>query len=236
MVRKISNPLTDTKHPWYFAVSDILALVTVLSIVGIVLETMPRLQQYSFWFSSIEIVTVIIFSLEYFLRILYAKKKASYIFSVLGLIDLMSILPSILGLGNLTFLKSARAIRLIRLLRMIRLAKLKNFHGDDVDGDLSFFSVNIALFCTVTIVSTLFVGTLIYLIEGDSESFASIPAGMLWSFKVFLMGLPVSYPETTGGQLVHLVARLVGLIVFGVLVGVAGNILKEYLFTKRRKS
>lgn len=195
---------------------------------------MPGLVGFSSWFLVIEWLAVGVFTLEYVARIIVTKPAYKYIFSFFGFIDLVAILPTFIGLGNLTFLKSARAVRLIRLLRMVRLVKMKNLKVGDVEEKMSFFAINIALFIAVLITSMLFVGTLIYLVEGNQEAFVSIPHGMLWSFKVFLIGVPVEYPVTVGGQVVHMLARLVGLTVFGVLVGVVGNLVRDYLFTNKK--
>jgi len=235
MKKLLKRWLTDTSSHEYFIVSDVLALVTVVSIVSIVLETVPSLADYGNIFSVIEWAAVFVFSLEYIGRIIITKPTIKYIFSFYGLIDLISIAPTFLGLGNFTFLKSARAIRLIRLLRMVRLAKMKRLKSHEPDEKMSFFAINISLFLLVMLSSVLAVGILIYLVEGSNPAFKSVPHGMLWSFKMFLLGLPITYPGTVGGQVVHILGRLVGLVVFGVLVGVSGNVIKDYLFKSNNK-
>ncbi len=226
----LKSALVDTKSRLYYIVSDFLAALTVVSIAAIVLETVPSLSKYSSLFWVVEWAAVVFFTMEYVARLYIIKPSRSYIFSFLGLIDLVSILPTFLGLGNFTFLKSARAIRLIRLLRMVRMAKIKHLNVRDVEEKMSFFAVNILLFLVVVLGSTLVVGTLMYLVEGTNEAFSTIPLAMFWSFKVFLIGIPIAYPETLGGELGHIFARLVGLTVFGVLVGLIGNVIKDWLF------
>jgi len=242
MQRTLNRWLIDTSSPQYFLVSDILAFFTVVSIVSIVLETVPSLEKYQTIFLIIEWIAVTVFALEYVARIVVTKPARRYVFSFFGFIDLISIAPTILGLGNFTFLKSARAVRLIRLLRLVRIAKMKHLKAHDLEEKMGFFAVNIMLFLSVLVSSVLFVGTLIYIVEGNTAAFASIPLGMLWALKVFLMGISAQPPVTVGGEVVHIVASLVGLTVFGVLVGVVSNALKNMLFTtepsptvKRRK-
>ena len=226
--------LTDTHHPRYFLLSDFLALTTVISILAIVLETMPQLNSWSSWFVTIEWITVAIFTIEYIWRIVATPKKAQYVFSWFGIIDIVSILPTYLGLGNLTFLKSARVVRLMRLLRLMRISKMRNLkRHKDHDTQLSFYAVNILLFLSILISATLFVGILIYLVEGHRFAFQSIPHGMWWAFRIFTNDPTFIRTETGGGEVVYILARLVGLIVFGALIGILGNILKRVMFGEK---
>lgn len=230
----ILQVLTNPKHPRYFLVSDFLALVTIISIVAIVLETMPQLAGFSAWFLILEWVTVAIFSIEYMLRVVASEKKLKYIFSPFGIIDLISILPTYFGLGNLTFLKSARILRLMRLLRMLRLARVRNVRQHhDHDNQLSFYALNIAIFLTVLMSAVMLVGILIYIVEGHRVAFQSIPNGMWWAFRIFTNDPTFIRTETIGGEVVYIFARVVGLIVFGTLVGVIGNVFKKLLFSDK---
>ncbi|PCI29931.1 hypothetical protein COB52_02030 [Candidatus Kaiserbacteria bacterium] len=234
MKTTLKRVLTDTNTKGYYLVSDVLAFFTILSITSLVLETVPSLSSYKVLFDTIEWVSVAVFTFEYIARIIVTRPVSSYIFSFFGLVDLIAIVPTYLGLGNLTFLKSARTIRLIRLLRMVRLAKMKRLSVRDVEEKMSFFAVNVAIFIAVLVSSMLLIGTLIYIFE--DTTFTSIPYGMLWSFKIFLIGIPIEYPSTALGQAVHMFGRLVGLIVFGVLIGVVGNIFKDLLFSGKDKT
>lgn len=228
--KKLLSALTDTHHPYYFWLSDILAVVTVISILAIVLETLPGLKNYESLFLIIEWVTVIIFTVEYIWRLIDSKKKISYVFSWFGIIDLVSILPTYLGLGNLTFLKSARVVRLMRLLRLLRVSKMKSLKNHNHDGQLSFYTINVLIFVTVLISATLIVGILIYIVEGHNVAFQSIPHGMWWAFRIFTNDPTFIRTETIGGEAVYILARLVGLIVFGALIGILGNIIKKVSF------
>ena len=216
----------------YFIVSDFLAVCTVVSIVSIVLETIPSLSVYEMYFTIVEYTAVFIFTFEYAARIYVTKPKHSYIFSFFGLIDLISILPSFIGMGNFTFLKSARALRLIRLLRMVRLAKLSHSHRKDPEESMSIFAINVTIYITLLLFALLCMGTLMYLAEEQVGTIMSIPAGMWWSFKVFMGGVPVDAPLTMFGSVLYVLARFTGLLLLGVLIGVVGNIFRSLLLSK----
>lgn len=225
MKRFLKRALNDTSAPLFFWVSDFLAVITILSIVSIVLETVESLSVYQNWFYFIEWGTAIIFSLEYLARLYITSPKRSYVLSWFGIIDLLAIVPTFLGIGNLTFLKSARALRIIRLLRLLRLAKMSRSNLVD-EKDLSILSFNVLIYLITLVFALLITGTAMYLIEPDLSAFSSIPAGMWWSFKVFLGSILVAQPETTLGQVFHVVTRFAGLLLLGLLLGVVGNIFK----------
>ena len=116
----------------FLVVNNFFALLTLVSILAIILETVHSLAPYQILFETVEYVTVFFFTLEYLGRIIANRKDAlSYMFSFFGLIDLLSIVPSYVGIANLTFLKSARILRVLRLLLFIRLAilaRLRKYH------------------------------------------------------------------------------------------------------------
>lgn len=235
MKQTLERALLKPNNPLYFLVSDFLALCTVLSVVVIVLETVPTLSVYGQWFTIAEYTALLIFTTEYAARLYVTKPRREYVFSFFGIIDLLSILPSFIGVGNLTFLKSARAIRLIRLLRLIRLAKLSHTHRRDPEESLGIYALNVGIYVAMLLIALLFVGTLMYVAEEEVGTIVSIPAGMWWSLKVFMGSIPVDSPLTAFGSALYVFARFVGFLLLGVLLGVVGNVLQHLLFSKKKQ-
>jgi voltage-gated potassium channel len=207
---------------------DFFALLTVVSIISLVLETVPALSGYSQTFIIIEWVAVSLFTVEYACRLYVSKPTLKYSFSFFGIIDLVAIAPTFLGLGNFTFLKSARALRIIRLLRMLRLAKITRSGLVD-EENMSILSLNVLIYFATLLFALLLTGTAMYLVEPGSEAFVSIPAGMWWSLKVFMAGIPVTEPVTQLGEFFFVLTRFVGLLLLGLLVGVVGNVFRVLL-------
>jgi voltage-gated potassium channel len=213
----------------YSVVQNFFALLTIISIVSLVLETVPSLAAYETTFLIIEWVAVILFTGEYVGRLAVSKLKWKYSASFFGIVDLVSILPTFFGLGNFTFLKSARALRIIRLLRMLRLAKVARSGLVD-DENLGILSLNVLIYFVTLLTALLITGTAMYLVEPNGVSaFASIPAGMWWSLKVFMAGIPVVEPVTELGEIFFVLTRFVGLLLLGLLVGVVGNVFRVVL-------
>ena len=66
-----------------------------------------------------EVIVVVIFTLEYVLRLLVADKKLRFILSFYGLIDLLAILPFYVASGM-----DLRSLRVFRLFRIVRAFKI----------------------------------------------------------------------------------------------------------------
>ncbi len=224
----------DPHSPYFGIVNDVLALATIVSILAIVLETVPSLYVYEDYFLAIEWVTVILFSIEYLFRLWASKVRSEYAFSFFGLIDLISILPTLLGLGNLTFLKSARIVRIIRFLRLIRLSKLSRIKVSDAEETLGIFGFNIALYAATLLFVTLVFGVLLHIFDTTDGRYWSIPAAMFWTFSVFLGGLPTPIPPGTLGTMIFIGAKFCGMALFGLLVGVVGKIFNDLILGKNK--
>jgi len=227
----LKRAFVDSKSQTYKKVNNFFALLTIISIVSLVLETVPSLYPYKTTFLILEWVAVILFTGEYLGRLMVSKPSWKYQVSFFGLIDLVSILPTFLGLGNFTFLKSARALRIIRMLRMLRLAKVGR--GGVTDENMSVLSLNVVIYFTTLLFALLVTGTAMYLVEPNLSAFASIPAGMWWSLKVFMAGVPVVSPETGLGEIFFVLTRFTGLLLLGLLVGVVGNVFRVVLGGKK---
>lgn len=231
MRKFLTRAFVDSSTQTFRWVGDFLAVLTIISIIALVLETVPTLEAYENIFLFIEWGAVFFFSLEYIGRIVITKPRQKYIFSFFGIVDLVSVLPTFLGLGNFTFLKSARAFRIIRLLRMARLAKIGR-SGLMTDENTSVLTFNILIYLTTLVTALLVTGTAMYLTESESSAFVSIPAGMWWSLKVFMAGIPVTEPQTDLGWAFFVLTRFIGLLLFGLLVGVVGNIFRTMVLGK----
>jgi voltage-gated potassium channel len=205
-----------------------LAIITLVSVGAVALETVTALTAYYPIFIAVEYIAVGIFTVEYVTRVALAEKPLRYVFSFFGLIDLIAILPSYLGLANLTFLKAARAVRIIRLLRILRLAKFAQIKRRK-NAAQSLYTLNLEIyFFTLTFV-TLILGTLFYLFEQTHAE--SIPGGMYWTLRAILGGITYPQPETIAGTVTLILARFTSMILLGMLLGLVGVMVRKLLAT-----
>jgi voltage-gated potassium channel len=229
-VRKIFD---DPSTKYFSLVNDVLSLATIVSILAIVLETVPSFDRYETIFLITEWVAVILFSLEYVFRLWSSKKLSNYALSPYGVIDLVAILPTLFGLGNLSFLKSARIVRIIRFLRLARLTKLSRIDTKDAEETIGVFGFNIALYAVTLVLVMLVLGVALHLFISEEGQYWSIPAGMYWAFSVFLGGLPAPVPEGSVGTMLFILAKFCGMALFGLLVGVVGKIFNQWILGKK---
>jgi voltage-gated potassium channel len=215
-------------------VNDVRAAATIISVLALILETVPSLAPYMPLFVAIEYAAVAIFTIEYVCRIIARKGTVhNYVFSFFGIIDLLAIVPTYLGLTNLTYLKTARVLRILRLLRMVRLAKLAQttrtrFH--EIEHHTNHYRLSLQIYFAALISTIILFGTLIYIAEGHRAEFGSIPLGMIWAAKATMGGVAQYMPETVWGELITIAARFSGLALFGLLLSIVGNALKKLLF------
>src|SRR6056300_652073 len=107
---------------------NFLVFLVITSIFSVILGSVPEIDvKYSLELRLFEIVTVLIFTVEYLLRLWVApikyeqskRPKIKYIFSFYGIVDLAAILPfyiSLFGFGvDLRVLRAARLLRILKI-------------------------------------------------------------------------------------------------------------------------
>ncbi len=195
-------------------------LLIVISLVSFSLETLPNLSPITrAWLDRIELVTVIIFSVEYCLRVLVADRKLGFIFSFFGIIDLLAVLPFYITAG--VDLRSIRAFRLLRLFRAFKLVRyskaIQRFHRAFIIA-----KEEIILFFFVTAILLFFAAVGIYYFENpvQPEKFKSVFHCLWWaSCTLTTVGYGDMYPITAGGKFFTFIMLMLGLGVVAMPAG-----------------
>ncbi len=226
LVQKIYNALEHPRNRYFLISNNLLALITLISVVAVVLETVPNFAHLEPWFAMTEYLTVGIFTAEYIIRVYGSKNKLRYVFSFFGIIDLLAIVPTYLGLTNLTFLKVARVARVIRVLRTLRLLKVARF-SDKKEASRAVLGLNFEIYFVLLMIALVILGTLFYTFENDSAP--SALHGMYWAFQVVIGERNYTIPDTTGGAVTMVLARLTALLFLGLTIGIVGAILRQKL-------
>ena len=82
----------ESKAGLYFDYT--IQVLILLSVASFTIETLPDLAAETInYLETFELVCIVIFSLEYLIRLYIAKRKLKFIFSFYGIIDLLAILP-----------------------------------------------------------------------------------------------------------------------------------------------
>ena len=200
-----------------------------ISLVSFTIETIPYLNEgFLEILNTIEVIVVIIFSIEYILRVIVADKKLRFIFSFYGLIDLCAILPFYLTTGI-----DLRSLRIIRFLRVLRAFKLFRYSKAVQRFALAFKSIRqeLALFLILTIVVLYFASVGIYYFENKAqpEVFSSVFDSMWWAVATLTtVGYGDVYPVTVGGKIFTFVILMVGLSIVAVPAGLLSAAFTRY--------
>ncbi|KAA3631173.1 MAG: ion transporter [Bacteroidetes bacterium] len=200
----------------------------LLSLVTFSLETLPGISKSTFdLLRGVETFCVIVFSVEYILRIYVAEKPFKYIFSFYGLIDLIAILPFYLpGSVGLSYLRMFRVFRVFRALKLIRYNRaLNRFHIA-----ARIVREEIVLFFIVTSILMFLTAAGIYFFENEAQpdQFASIFHSLWWAVVTLTtVGYGDVYPITMGGKMFTFFVLVIGVGIVTVPAGLVATALSK---------
>lgn len=206
----------------------IIQALIIVSLITFSIETLPNINsEMRELLKAVEIITVVIFTAEYILRLLVSDRKLGFIFSFYGLIDIASILPFYLATGlDLRSLRALRMLRLFRAFKLLRYSKaMSRFHR-------AFFIAKeeLVLFTVVTIMLLFFSAVGIYYFENSAqpEVFSSIFSSLWWAVATLTtVGYGDIYPITVGGKLFTFFMLMIGLGVIAVPTGLVASALSK---------
>jgi voltage-gated potassium channel len=206
----------------------IVQLLIVLSLVAFALETLPNLDAFQRnALRAFEIFSVIVFTIEYLLRIVLSKPSKSYAFSFFGLVDLVAILPFYISSG--IDLRSVRAFRLLRLFRLLKLARyseaMKRYHRA-----FKIVREELVLFGVTALIMLYLVSVGIYYFEHQAqpEAFASVFHSFWWAvITLTTVGYGDVYPITVGGKIFTFAILMVGLGFVAIPTGLFASALSK---------
>lgn len=200
----------------------------ILSLIAFAVETMPgnspAVINFLSWF---EVLCVVVFSIEYVLRIALSEKPWRYIFSFYGIIDLLAILPYYLTRTlDLRALRSFRVLRLFRAFKLIRYNKaLQRFHIAT-----KIVKEELILFFILTVIIIYLTSSGIYFFENQAqpEEFASVFHSLWWAIVTLTtVGYGDVYPITLGGRIFTFFVVIIGVGIVTVPAGIVASALSK---------
>ena len=213
----------------------VLLWLIVASVVTVMLASVAGLEtRYGVWLQTAEWTFTALFTVEYVLRLLCVRSSMRYAGSFFGLVDLLAVLPSYLGLlfpgaGSLLVIRS------LRLLRVFRVLKLGRYLGEAnvLLTALRTSRPKITVFLGTVLTVLVIVATAMYLIEGEANGFTSIPRALYWAVVTMTtVGYGDIAPRTVPGQTLAAMVMILGYSIIAVPTG----ILSAELTEAKRKS
>ncbi len=210
-----------------------ITILIVLSILSIILESFASLNyRYYTVFRAFETVTVVVFTVEYLLRIwtadmLYPEAKhprLKYVFSLMAIIDLLAILPFYLPFisGDFRFLRMMRLFRLFRLLRVLKLGR----YFDALQVIVSVIRTSKAQLIMSVVICffvMLFSAIIMYTVEYpvQPKQFPNVITSLWWAIcTLTTVGYGDVYPITAVGRFFAAVISLVGIGIIAIPTGI----------------
>jgi voltage-gated potassium channel len=118
--QRVSFYLEDTQTPAAIAIDLSIMVLVLISLAIFVVDTYPIPDSWQQIIKSLNDGILVIFAIEYCLRFWSAANRKQFFFSLYSLIDLLTVLPFFVGLGNITFIRIFRWFRILRLLRFLQ--------------------------------------------------------------------------------------------------------------------
>lgn len=223
-----------------------LVFLIITNILAVILATVgsidASLRSFFWWF---ELVSVILFSIEYILRVWTAdlKKRYSspilgrikYIFSPMAMIDLLAILPFYIPFlipVDLRFLRALRLFRLLRLLKIGRYSKAMQIVGSILKRKRPELTITFVIIFVLLIITA----SLMYYVEHDAQpgKFSSIPETLWWSVcTLTTVGYGDIVPVTPFGKFCGGVIALLGIGTFALPAGILASGFDEEVKSRR---
>ena len=203
---------------------DIWLLIAIfLSVIVILIDSVPSIhQKHGPVLYIIEWTFTILFTIEYILRIIIIKRKWKYILSPLGLIDFLSILPAFLGIvyASYQFLMVLRSLRILRIFKIFQVKGFLNA-GNFISQALYNSYRKILIFMMFIVLLVIIIGSLMYIIEGDTPGFESIPNSIYWAVvTITTVGYGDISPMTSLGKFLSVLVMICGYSIIAVPTGI----------------
>ena len=212
---------------------DIVLIISIiLSVTSVMLASVEAYQRsYAYIFYVIEWTFTLLFTFEYVLRLICVRKPWLYMRSFFGLVDLLSILPTYLGL-LFPGVKYMLVIRILRLLRVFRILKLSEYMEEAhvLMDALSNSRRKVLVFLYAIMTLVVVFGALLYVVEGNEAGFTSIPKSVYWAIVTLTtVGYGDIAPQSPLGQVIAAAIMIMGYGIIAVPTGIYSvELVKSY--------
>lgn len=204
----------------------------IINLIMVVADTFTLPEKLSNIMSYLETFSVIVFSIEYILRVWTAdlaypdlkpvKARIKYMFSFMALIDLIAILPFYIPFIIKIDLRALRALRTVRLLRMFKMnryTKALSSIADVFKRKASQLQSSVFVVFLLMLISSI----LMYQVEHSAQPgvFKNAFSGIWWAVATFTtVGYGDIYPVTAAGKVLSALIALLGIALVAVPTGI----------------
>ncbi|XP_020558859.1 potassium voltage-gated channel subfamily D member 3 isoform X2 [Oryzias latipes] len=233
MWRAFENPHTSTMAlVFYYVTGFFIAISVITNVVETVpcgstfnQKDMPCGERYTVAFFCIDTACVMIFTVEYLLRLFAAPSRYRFMRSVMSIIDVVAILPYYIGLvmtnnedvsGAFVTLRVFRVFRIFKFSRHSQGLRILGYTLKSCASELGF------LLFSLTMAIIIFATVMFYAEKGSSSTkFTSIPASFWYTIVTMTtLGYGDMVPKTIAGKIFGSICSLSGVLVIALPVPV----------------
>jgi voltage-gated potassium channel len=221
--------------PGGFAFDLALIVAILVSVIVVMLMTVDSYNaRYGQLFKLIEWGFTILFTIEYGLRLYCVRNRVGYAKSFFGIVDLLSVLPTYLGL-ILTGTAPMMVIRILRILRLFRIMHMDRYVGEaNILLEVLIASWRKTLVFVYTVITLVVIfGALMHFVEGPAGGFTNMPQSMYWAIVTLTtVGFGDITPVTPLGKLIASMIMLTG---YGIIAVPMGIYFSEFAAANKRR-
>jgi voltage-gated potassium channel len=238
---------SDSSNFYNLANDIVITFLILLNIASFIASTSPIFSlEHKLIFEYIEIVSSLVFSIEYVFRMWVCTVDRRYSHPILGrikyaltplsIIDLISVLPFYLVLlfPSMIFIHSISILRLLRLLKMSRYSESVRTLGTVLhDKKEELIATAFAVFIIL-----IFASSIMYFVESEAhpKAFGSIPDAMWWGVVTLTtVGYGDIYPITPLGRFLGAILAFLGIGIFALPAGIIASGFSEEVQNKRQQ-
>ena len=204
---------------------DVLLIITILlSVLAVMLDSVEGIRQAHGREHGSE---------EYTFRLICVARPLKYVTSFFGIIDLLAVLPTYIGLlvagtHYLVVVRILRVLRVFRVLKLVQYVEESNMLMDVMRGSRR----KIFIFLTTVLTLVTVMGSCMYLIEGREHGFTSIPKSVYWAIVTLTtVGYGDIAPKTVPGQFIASFIMILGYSIIAVPTGIVTAEFTQYYRT-----
>ena len=243
-------------------ISVVILVCILISSTTFCMETMEQFtdEDSTAVFADIEIAVIVVFTLEYVLKLATCPRVWEFVRAPLNVIDLLAIIPFYLELlmkldpnyDDSSDTGASRILRVIRLVRVFRVLKLGGKFGkiQVVAKAVTESADMLAMLFFLLLLTVVLFSTLIHYAELNEKwtdpcsgleianPFHSIPASFWWCMVTLMtVGYGDSYPLTWGGQILGILTMIVSVVIMALPISVIGaNFTHQWMLFKEEES
>jgi len=216
-------------------INRLLMALIIINLVAVTLESVPSLEaRYSVLFVVIEAASLIIFTVEYLLRLWVAaehdphshlssyQSRLKFAFSPEGIVDFLAVAPFWIALFIAADLRFVAVLRFVRFLKLMRHSTAMRSLFNAIYTERRALLGSLVILAGTTMISA----SVMHLAEGTAQpdKFGTIPDAMWWAIVTLgTVGYGDAVPVTIPGKLIAGVTIVFGLMMIALPVGIVAT-------------